>query len=127
QGDQQAFDLDLEPSPAAVIDLPAASSAVVQRSSSRILLQALEGTYRRLGFGAIDDAVFHDLVVARLVEPTSKRDSIWVLQQLGRDPVHVNMNLPGSVGGSDLTRKTGPHGSTTKVRRRDPGARGPDV
>ena len=90
QGDQQAFDLDLDTSPAGVIDLPAASSAVVQRSSSRILLQALEGTYKRLGFDAIDDPVFRDLVVARLVEPTSKRDSIRVLQQLGRDPVHVN-------------------------------------
>lgn len=90
QGDQQAFDLDLDASPAGVIDLPAASSAVVQRSSSRILLQALEGTYKRLGFDAIDDPVFRDLVVARLVEPTSKRDSIRVLQQLGRDPVHVN-------------------------------------
>lgn len=28
--------------------------------------------------------------MARLVEPTSKVDSIRVLQQLGRDPVHVN-------------------------------------
>lgn len=90
QGDQQALDLELEESPAAVIDVPAASSAMVQRSSSRILLQALEGTYKRLGFDVIDDSVFTDLVVARLVEPTSKLDSIRVLQQLGRDPVHVN-------------------------------------
>lgn len=90
QGDQQALDLGFEESSAAVIDLPAASSAVVQRSSSRILLQALEGTYERLGFDAVDDPVFVDLVVARLVEPTSKLDAIRVLQQLGRDPVHVN-------------------------------------
>ena len=90
QGDQAALDLGLEDSPAAVIEVPTASSAVVQRSSSRVLLQALEGTYRRLGFDAIDDPVFADLVVARLVEPTSKVDSIRVLQQLGRDPVHVN-------------------------------------
>ena len=90
QGDQEALDLGLEDSPAAVIEVPTASSAVVQRSSSRVLLQALEGTYRRLGFDAIDDPVFTDLVVARLVEPTSKVDSIRVLQQLGRDPVHVN-------------------------------------
>ena len=73
-----------------MIEVPAASSAVVQRSSSRILFQALEGTYRRLGFDAIDDPVFADLVVARLVEPTSKLDSVRVLQHLGRDPVHVN-------------------------------------
>lgn len=70
--------------------MPAAASALVQRSSSRILFQALEGTYRRLGFEDIDDPVFADLVVARLVEPTSKLDSIRVLQQLGREPVHVN-------------------------------------
>lgn len=90
QGDQQSLDLGLEDSSAAVIDLPAASSAVVQRSSSRILLQALEGGYERLGFDATDDRVFRDLVLARLVEPTSKLDSIRVLEQLGRESVHVN-------------------------------------
>ena len=90
QGDQQSLDLGLEDSPAAVIDVPADSSAVVHHSSSRILLQALEGTFNRLGFDAIHDPVFADLVVARLVEPTSKLDAIRVLQQLGRDPVHVN-------------------------------------
>lgn len=63
---------------------------MVQRSSSRILLQALKGTYKRLGSDVITDSVFTDLVVARLVEPTSKLDSIRVLQQLGHDPVHVN-------------------------------------
>lgn len=73
-----------------MIDLLAASAAVVQRSSSRILLQALEGTYKGLGFDAVDDPVFQDLVVARLVEPTNKLDAIRVLQQLGRDPVHIN-------------------------------------
>ena len=56
QGDQEAFELGLEDSPAAVIEVPAASSAVVQRSSSRILLQALEGVspVEWWGFGAGD-------------------------------------------------------------------------
>lgn len=90
EGDQHVLDLGLEDRPAAVIDLPAASSAMVQHSSARILLQALEGTYARLGFDVLADPVFANLVVARLVEPTSKLDSIRVLQQLGRDPVHVN-------------------------------------
>lgn len=41
--------------------------------------------------------------------------------------ISVRMNLPGSVGGSDLARETGPHVSTTEVRRRDPGTGRSDV
>lgn len=72
QGDQHALELGLEEVPSAVIDLPAASSAMVQRSSARILLQALQGTYERLGFDVLADPVFADLVVARLVEEPVK-------------------------------------------------------
>ncbi|MFL0580924.1 IS1634 family transposase, partial [Dietzia sp. 179-F 9C3 NHS] len=88
--DQHELDLGLDDRPSAVIDLPAASAAVVQRSSSRILWQALTGSYSRLGFDKIADPVFRDLVVARLVEPTSKLDSVRVLARLGIDPPHTN-------------------------------------
>ena len=38
----------------------------------------------------VADSVFRDLVLARLVEPTSKLDSVRVLGSLGLDPPHVN-------------------------------------
>jgi transposase len=41
--------------------------------------------YDWLGFGVVDDAVFRDLVIARLVEPTSKLDAARVLTDLGVD------------------------------------------
>ena len=40
-----------------------------------------------LGFGVVDDAVFRDLVIARIVEPTSKSDAARVLTDLGADTV----------------------------------------
>lgn len=49
-----------------------------------MLWDALEGAYRRLGFdAAVDDDVFMKLVLARVVEPTSKADTIRVLEELG--------------------------------------------
>ena len=40
-----------------------------------------------LGFGVVDDGVFRDLVIARIVEPTSKADAARVLTDLGADPM----------------------------------------
>jgi hypothetical protein len=40
-----------------------------------------------LGFDTVADAVFRDLVIARIVEPTSKADSVRVLADLGADTV----------------------------------------
>ena len=88
--DQHELDLGLDDRASAVIDLPASSAAVVKRSSSRILWQGLAGSYERLGLGVVADSVFRDLVLARLVEPTSKLDSVRVLGSLGLDPPHVN-------------------------------------
>uniref|UniRef100_UPI000AFDF8C1 IS1634 family transposase n=1 Tax=Kribbia dieselivorans TaxID=331526 RepID=UPI000AFDF8C1 len=39
--------------------------------------------YGRLGFDTLGDAAFEQLVLARLVEPTSKADSLRVLDELG--------------------------------------------
>jgi hypothetical protein len=49
------------------------------------LLDALEHAYRVLGFGvaARDDRVFRDLVLARIIEPVSKLDSLRVLEEAG--------------------------------------------
>ena len=53
-------------------------------TSSRLLYGVLGGVYDWLGFDeVVDDAVFRDLVIARIVEPTSKLDSARVLADLG--------------------------------------------
>ena len=52
-------------------------------TSSRLLYGVLGSVYDWLGFGVIDDPVFRDLVIARIVEPTSKLDSARVLADLG--------------------------------------------
>ena len=50
---------------------------------SRLLYDVIGAIYDWLGFGAVDDAVFRDLVIARIVEPTSKADAGRVLADLG--------------------------------------------
>lgn len=67
---------------------PAASRTVLRRSYSRLLFETLVGVYGRLGFAAAtgDDVVFRDLVVARIIEPSSKLDTIRILDELGLKP-----------------------------------------
>jgi hypothetical protein len=52
---------------------------------SRLLYDTVGAVYDWLGFDAVGDAVFRDLVIARLVEPTSKLDAARVLADLGVD------------------------------------------
>ena len=52
-------------------------------ASSRLLYDTLGHVYDWLGFDAVGDAVFRDLVIARIVEPTSKLDASRVLADLG--------------------------------------------
>lgn len=76
---QQSFDLD-----ALTPTAPTGVAPIVMGSRSRVLWDTLEGAYRRLGFAtAVDDTVFMRLVLARVVEPTSKADTIRVLGELG--------------------------------------------
>ena len=70
-------------------------------TSSRMgcLLDALSHAYDVLGFTAAagGDAVFRDLVLARIIEPVSKLDSLRVLEEAGLVPVSyptVNRRLP---------------------------------
>ena len=69
--------------------------------SSRMgpLWDALCRAYEALGLGAAagGDAVFRDLVLTRIIEPTSKLDSLRVLAEVGVDPVSyrtVERRLP---------------------------------
>ena len=56
----------------------------VLATSSALLYDVLAGVYRDLGFDALGDEVFRDLVIARVVEPTSLLDIDRVLADLGR-------------------------------------------
>jgi hypothetical protein len=56
----------------------------VLKSCNGLLYDTLAGIYASLGFDAIGDGVFRDLVIARVVEPTSLLDVDRVLAELGR-------------------------------------------
>ena len=56
----------------------------VLATGSRLLYDALHAVITSLGFAAVTDEVFCDLVIARIVEPTSLLDSGRVLADLGR-------------------------------------------
>ena len=109
QGEQEALDLGVGPEadtaparpaerqPALVpaAPAPASSSAAggpsgvrVVGTTSDVLWSTLRAAYARLGFGVVEDEVFEQVVLARLVEPTSKLDAIRVLEGLGVDPPH---------------------------------------
>jgi hypothetical protein len=62
-----------------------AGLAVVEATSSQILWNALSGLYDALGFAAAGDEAFRALVLGRIVEPTSKLDTVRVLGELGVD------------------------------------------
>ncbi len=52
-------------------------------TTSRLLYDVLGHVYDWLGFDTFGDAAFRDLVIARIVEPTSKLDASRVLADLG--------------------------------------------
>src|SRR5665648_654777 len=58
----------------------------VLATASRLLFEVLADVYDQLGFGAVADEVFRDLVTARVVEPTSLLDVGRVLGDLGLEP-----------------------------------------
>jgi len=66
----------------------APSGPVVEHTASELLWRVLVNAYRQLGF--VDDEVFTSLVAARIVEPTSKLDTVRVLGELGVPAPHLN-------------------------------------
>jgi hypothetical protein len=76
---QGELDLGLEPAVQGGGPLPITSSRM------GCLLDALEQGYRVLGLDAAagGDEVFRDLVLARIIEPSSKLDSLRVLEEAG--------------------------------------------
>ncbi len=55
----------------------------LRQSSSNFLFQVLNRQYQKLGFSQLEDGDFANLCIARIVEPTSKLDSLRVLADLG--------------------------------------------
>ncbi|MGH3749049.1 MAG: IS1634 family transposase [Micromonosporaceae bacterium] len=101
---QDEFDLGVEPTPrrtrlvalapdaglfaepAQLAEQPRVAAAQVVGTSSRLLFDVLAEIYSALGFGAVGDETFRDLVIARIVEPTSILDTGRVLIDLGQRP-----------------------------------------
>lgn len=70
---------------------PGASRAITLSKCSVLLWGVLRDAYRVLGFDqAIGDAVFEQLVLARIVEPASKADTVRILDELGVKVAHRN-------------------------------------
>lgn len=68
------------------------STATVTRTSSDILWTALSDLYDEAGFNVVKDETFKKLVLARIIEPVSKEDSIRVLNELGiKAPSHATI------------------------------------
>ncbi len=65
---------------------PLVAAPRVVATASRVLYEVLVSVFTSLGFDAVGDRVFRDLVIARIVEPTSIRDTGRVLIDLGRKP-----------------------------------------
>ena len=82
---QDELDLGLDSSAPA-----AGARARVVASSSQVLWDVLVDAYQRLGFTVLGDEAFMKLVLARVVEPVSKADTVRVLQDLGVGAPHVN-------------------------------------
>jgi hypothetical protein len=105
---QDELDLDVEPTPrkARLVAAPAKAEGLfadpaeatglveqmrvgaprVVGTSSQLLFEVLAKVYDDLGFTAVGDETFRDLVIARIVEPTSILDTGRVLTDLGKQP-----------------------------------------
>ena len=106
--------LDLTPTPPAVSGLltasaPVGTDAVVASKRSGLLWDVLHGVYTRLGLGDATggDRAFEQMVLARLIEPTSKAQVPRVLGDLGLESVSVRtlFPLPGPSPGARLPRE----------------------
>ena len=88
-GGQGELELDVDSDARAVLAAHGAGPMQIVSSQMTPLWEALCTAYDQLGFGeATDaDAVFRQLVLARIIEPTSKVDSLRVLAEAGVDAV----------------------------------------
>lgn len=80
-GEQQTLVLEGLEEPAAAQSQPGRVEAV--GSQPRLLWETLGGVYEQIFGAAIDSEVFKKLVLARIIEPTSKSDAVRVLTNAG--------------------------------------------
>ena len=99
-GGQAQLDLGLDPAETAAV--VAGSSGPLEIASSRMghLWDGLSSAYDQLGFARAvgGDEVFRQLVLGRIIEPTSKADSLRVLAEVGVNAVScptLNRRLRG--------------------------------
>lgn len=69
---------------------------LIESTSSKLLYSLILDNYKNLRFDEINDEIFKNLVIARIVEPVSKLDSIRVLEELGinrisKDQIHRSL------------------------------------
>jgi len=76
---QEALELQLGPSDTAA----GSGGPVVESTGSLILWDALGLVYEALGFSIVRDEAFRSLVLGRIIEPTSKVDTVRVLTEVG--------------------------------------------
>ena len=76
--------------PSLFTNTPPALRLSLKSSYSDLLRQVLSTQYCRLGFNQLNDEVFTLLCIARIVEPTSKLDSLRVLSDLGVNDLDKN-------------------------------------
>lgn len=69
---------------------PPGGVPVVEHQASQLLVEVIRYSWQRLGFDRVTDEGFFQLVLARLVEPVSKLDSVRVLAELGVTASHRN-------------------------------------
>jgi hypothetical protein len=74
---QDAFDLEGPGMP------EQGRTGVITGKRSALLWRVLTSVSARLGFDVLDDDAFAQLVLARIIEPTSKADSVRVLEEIG--------------------------------------------
>ena len=90
------------------------------------LWDALCRAYDALGFdrAAGGDEVFRELVLARIIEPTSKLDSLRVLAEAGVDPVVLSDADPPPAGYAKASFRAGVVGGVRRARRAGTGVAG---
>jgi hypothetical protein len=74
---QGVLDVDVDGAP------EQARTGVITSKRSALLWRVLSVVYDRLGFDVVADEAFKQLVLARVIEPTSKADSLRVLDEVG--------------------------------------------
>jgi hypothetical protein len=95
----------------------------VKGSASRLLIDMIRTAYERLGFHIVDDEAFSQLVLARIVEPTSNPTALESLTNSGPIPNTAALSL-GACSESMLIRTEKPSlPSALTIRSQQQGSR----